>query len=105
MLRRYAEWRLGSNRYLDRMDPSLVALHPQCGELLGQWRLDGPYLSIRHLALDPRAQRLGIALQAQHPAPEDRWRAPVLAVFDSHARWSHRLPLPEACAVAVGKGQ
>ena len=136
-----------SKRQLDRMDPSLVALHPQSGERLGQWRLDDPYLSIRHLAWDPRAQRLGIALQAEHPAPEDRWRAPVLAVwdgqrltptseppdlrgyggavaaapvggfligcpranvvavFDSQARWSHQLPLPEACAVAASESE
>lgn len=87
------------------MAPSLVALHPQCGELLGQWRLDDTYLSIRQLAREPRAQRLGIDLQAERPAPEDRLRAPVLAVFDSQARWSHQLPLPEACAVAVGDDQ
>ena len=67
---------------LDRMDASLVALSPITGELLGQWRLTDPFLSIRHLAWDATAQRLGIALQAEHPAPQDRWRAPVLAVWD-----------------------
>jgi uncharacterized protein len=71
-----------SKRQLERMDPSLVALDPRTGELLGQWRLDDHWLSIRHLAWDAHAKRLGIALQAEHPVPEDRWRAPVLAVWD-----------------------
>jgi hypothetical protein len=136
-----------SKRHLDRMDASLVALSPKDGERLGQWRLADPYLSIRHLAWDSRYKRLGIALQAEHPAPEERWRAPVLAVwdgerliptaepsdlrgyggavaaspgggfligcpranvvaaFDSQARWSHNLALPDACAVAVSADQ
>ena len=64
------------------MDASLVALSPAIGELLGQWRLSDPYLSIRHLAWDATARRLGIALQAEHPEPPDRWRAPVLAVWN-----------------------
>jgi hypothetical protein len=64
------------------MDASLVALNPKTGALLGQWRLADPFLSIRHLAWDASTQRLGIALQAEHPATEDRWRAPVLAVWD-----------------------
>jgi uncharacterized protein len=65
-----------------RMDASLVALHPRTGARLGQWRLADPYLSVRHLAWDARNQRLGIALQAEHPSPDDRWRAPVLAIWD-----------------------
>ena len=71
-----------SKRHLDRMDASLVALNPKTGALLGQWRLTDPFLSIRHLAWDANTQRLGIALQAEHPTEEDRWRAPVLAVWD-----------------------
>lgn len=132
-----------SKHHLERMDASLVALNPDNGALLGQWRLPDPFLSIRHLAWDARHQRLGMALQAEHPAAEDRARAPVLAlwdgdgiatapeppdlqgyggavvarpgggflvscprahvlaVFDSQARWSHSLPLLEACAVAA----
>jgi hypothetical protein len=65
-----------------RMDASLVALHPGTGELLGQWRLADPYLSIRHLAFDMHAGRLGIALQAEHPDVQARHTAPVLAVWD-----------------------
>lgn len=71
-----------SKRHLDRMDSSLVALHPDSGNLLGQWRLADPYLSIRHLAWDASTKRLGIALQAEHPSQPERWHAPVLAVWD-----------------------
>lgn len=71
-----------SKRALGRMDASLVALHPDTGALLGQWRLDDPYLSIRHLAFDHTAGVLGIALQAEHPRPDDKAAAPVLAVWD-----------------------
>jgi hypothetical protein len=71
-----------SKRQRGHMDASLVALSPATGELLGQWRLADSYLSIRHLAWDATAQRLGIALQAEHPDPRNRWLAPVLAVWD-----------------------
>lgn len=71
-----------SKRALGRMDASLVALDPGSGALLGQWRLDDPYLSIRHLAFDPVSGTLGIALQAEHPTPADKAAAPVLAVWD-----------------------
>jgi uncharacterized protein len=77
-----------SKRQIERMDPSLVAVDPASGKLLGQWRLDDPHLSIRHLAWDTHAKRLGIALQAEHPAPEDRWRAPVLAEWDGARLWT-----------------
>lgn len=65
-----------------RMDSSLTALHPETGEVLGQWRLSDPYLSIRHLAFDARSGRLGIALQAEHPDAAQKQAAPVLAVWD-----------------------
>ncbi|MEZ5704889.1 MAG: DUF1513 domain-containing protein [Burkholderiaceae bacterium] len=71
-----------SKRALDRMDASLVALHPRSGALLGQWRLPDAFLSIRHLAWDPVSRTLGIALQAEHPDPVARQTAPVLAVWD-----------------------
>lgn len=70
---------------LDRMDASLVALHPGTGERLGQWRLADPWLSIRHLAWDPHSRCLGVALQAEHPDPTSRAAAPVLAVWDGQA--------------------
>jgi len=71
-----------AKRALDRMDASLVALSPQTGALLGQWRLDDPWLSIRHLAWDPVTRTVGIALQAEHPDKAARVAAPVLAVWD-----------------------
>jgi len=71
-----------SKRALGRMDASLVALHPANGELLGQWRLSDPYLSIRHLAWDTASQTLGIALQAEHPDKATAASAPVLAVWN-----------------------
>lgn len=70
---------------LDRMDSSLVRLRGGHGELLGQWRLADPRLSMRHLAWTQPALRgtevLGIALQAEHAAADERARAPVLARF------------------------
>ncbi len=68
-----------------RMESSLAALHSETGEVLGQWRLSDPYLSIRHLAFDARSGRLGIALQAEHPDAAQRQAAPVLAVWDGRA--------------------
>lgn len=65
---------------LERMDSSLVRIDAATGELLGQWRLDDRRLSLRHLAWN--ADRLGIALQAEHDAPEAKTAAPVLAVFN-----------------------
>ncbi len=71
-----------SKRLQGRMDASLVALDPRDGALLGQWRLDDPFLSIRHLAWDPVSRTVGIALQAEHPDVDARRRAPVLAVWN-----------------------
>ena len=71
-----------AKRALGRMDASLVAMNPQTGALLGQWRLDDPWLSIRHLAWDPVTRTVGIALQAEHPDKAAQAAAPVLAVWD-----------------------
>lgn len=71
-----------SKRALDRMDASLVALSPHDGARLGQWRLDDPFLSIRHLAWDPVSRTVGIALQAEHPEADAKRRAPVIAVWN-----------------------
>jgi uncharacterized protein len=67
---------------LATMDSSLVRLDAVTGERLGQWRLDDPRLSLRHLAWDACGDLLGIALQAEHDDPEARADAPVLALFD-----------------------
>ncbi|WP_423460135.1 DUF1513 domain-containing protein [Ottowia sp. VDI28] len=71
-----------TKKRLNEMDASLVVMDPAKGHLLGQWRLPDSYLSIRHLAWDPRHRRLGIALQAEHPLADERHAAPVLAVWD-----------------------
>ncbi|MFO6418931.1 DUF1513 domain-containing protein [Hylemonella sp. W303a] len=86
-----------------RMDASLVALHPGTGELLGQWRLADPYLSIRHLAFDTHSGRLGIALQAEHPDPLVRQAAPVLAVWDGREVRPAE-PLPQGQPALQGYG-
>ncbi|WP_230681657.1 DUF1513 domain-containing protein [Paracidovorax cattleyae] len=72
-------------RALDTMDSSIVRLHGGTGETLGQWRLGDRRLSLRHLAWNPRADVLGIALQAEHDGPDARTAAPVLALFDGKA--------------------
>ncbi|MCK6424045.1 MAG: DUF1513 domain-containing protein [Burkholderiaceae bacterium] len=90
----------GRKVQLDRMDPSLLRLDPASGTLLGQWRLDDPRLSLRHLAWSQDAQgrtRLGVALQAEHDDPALRRRAPALAVWEGE-----RLQLPNADAQAGG---
>lgn len=74
-----------SKRALGRMEASLVALHPGTGALLGQWKLEDPFLSIRHLAVDRVTGTLGIALQAEHPTPDAKAMAPVLAVWDGRS--------------------
>ena len=86
---------------LDRMDSSLVRLDARSGRASGHWRLDDPRLSLRHLAWStgPTSEmaRLGIALQAEHDAPERRRGAPVLAVWERG-----ELGLPEQGADGAG---
>jgi hypothetical protein len=80
------------------MAPSLVRLDTATGQVLGQWTLPDPHLSMRHLALtsgpDPL---LGVALQAEHDSAAERHAAPVLAVCDGT-----RLHLPVQDASAGG---
>jgi len=86
---------------LDRMDASLVRLDAGTGKATGHWRLDDPRLSLRHLAWSAGPSgamaRLGVALQAEHDAPEQRRAAPVLAVLEDE-----RLTIPVATSEAVG---
>lgn len=66
-----------------RMDPSLVRIDPANGLIEGQWRLDDPQLSLRHIAwsaADPAL--LGIGLQAEHANAMQRRDAPVLALWN-----------------------
>lgn len=86
---------------LHRMAPSLVRLDAAGGRLLGQWRLDDPRLSLRHLAWNRAPAHgdalLGIALQAEHDDAAARAAAPILAVFDGE-----RLAVPTRANDGIG---
>lgn len=86
---------------LHRMEPSLVRLDAASGRLLGQWRLDDPRLSLRHLAWnrtpDKGGALLGIAIQAEHDEAAARAAAPILAVFDGE-----RLAVPTRANDGIG---
>ncbi|HEX4843402.1 MAG TPA: DUF1513 domain-containing protein [Limnobacter sp.] len=68
---------------LDAMDSSLVAMHPHTGEVLSQWTVPDPRLSLRHLALHQPSNTVGIAMQAQHRDEAQRHAAPLLALLDA----------------------
>jgi len=72
--------------HLEDMDASLVHLEANGGQLMGQWRLPDPRLSLRHLAWHrsrgPAGRCLGIALQAEHVDAVARTAAPLLALFE-----------------------
>lgn len=74
-----------TKRDLHTMDSSLVLLHGESGEPLGQWRLPDQRLSLRHLAWNAQRTVLGIALQAEHDGAADKAAAPILALFDGQA--------------------
>jgi uncharacterized protein len=84
--------------HLERMASSLVRLDAASGELLGQWRLADPRLSLRHLAWGGQRDRraLGVALQAEHDDEQARATAPVLALFDGRGLHSARVAVPLA---------
>jgi len=77
---------------LQRMDSSLVRLDGRSGSVLGQWKLDDPRLSLRHIAWSRSPadgkNRLGIAMQAEHDDAARRNAAPILAVFDGDSLWT-----------------
>jgi len=78
-------------RDLHRMDSSIVRLDAATGELQGQWRLEDPRLSLRHLAWN--GTLLGIALQAEHDDAAAKAKAPILALFDGQALRTVEAPL------------
>lgn len=85
---------------LDRMRPSLARIDPGTGEVLAQWRLADPRLSLRHLAWSRQADGpalLGVGLQAEHDEPSRVRDAPVLALCDGRD-----LTLPTHDAQAAG---
>jgi hypothetical protein len=70
---------------IEHMDSSLVRIDARDGQIRGQWRLNDPRLSLRHLAWESRdgaRGRLAVALQAEHGNARSKARAPVLAMFD-----------------------
>ncbi len=79
---------------MQRMDSSIVRIDGKNGELLGQWRLDDPRLSLRHLAWN--GEQLGIALQAEHDDAETKANAPLLALFDGISLRAVAAPTPLA---------
>ena len=88
----------GEKRDLHLMAPSLVRLNPANGELLGQWRLADPRLSISPLAWSTGDQTLlGVALQAEHDDVDQRRAAPALALWDGK-----ELRIPTRAATAGG---
>ena len=86
-------------RELDRMESSLARIDTGSGELLGQWRLQDPRLSLRHMAWSRGTGKplLGIGIQAEHDSPSMRSEAPVLATWDGAS-----LVVPSYAAAAAG---
>ncbi len=64
------------------MDSKLTRLDPCTGQVLQQYRLGDPWLSLRHLAAAPDG-RIAVALQAEHPDSRARATAPALALLHS----------------------
>lgn len=86
---------------LTHMQSSLARLDGQSGKLLGQWQLDDPRLSLRHLAWNRSGSEqdalLGIAMLAEHEDAATRAQAPVLALFDGE-----KLSLPSSQGDGIG---
>ena len=80
---------------LNRMDASLVKLNASTGELVTQWRLEDPFLSLRHMARAPDGT-LAIALQAEHPDKLIQQQAPIMALLTAAGLRTVQAPLSEA---------
>ncbi len=87
-----------AKRDLDRMDSSIVRLDTVTGALRGQWRLEDPRLSLRHLAWNQGTVGpvLGIALQAEHDDAAARDGAATFALFDG--KRLRTVPAPRSLA-------
>lgn len=62
------------------MDASLARIDPATGRILALWRVDDPYLSLRHIARAPDGT-IAVAMQAEHADAQARQRAPLLALL------------------------
>lgn len=86
----------------DQMDASLARLDPASGRLIDVWRVDDPYLSLRHLARAPDGT-VAVAMQAEHADPAARRKAPLLALLatqqDAAAASLRCIALPEPVAL------
>jgi uncharacterized protein len=77
----------------DRMDASLARLDLVAGEVRQIWRVDDPFLSLRHLARSPEGT-VAVALQAEHAQPQARAQAPLLALLDAGEKALRCIALP-----------
>lgn len=82
----------------DSMDASLARIDPATGRQLGLWRVDDPYLSLRHLAMAPDGT-VAVAMQAEHAQAADRRRAPLLALLDAGSQQLRTIALPDGVAL------
>lgn len=77
------------------MAPNLTRLSVQSGEVLAQFRLPDPLLSLRHLAIAPDGT-IAVGLQAEHADPLARQAAPALALLTAQrfqtAQWRDGVP-------------
>lgn len=81
------------------MDSNLTRLAPGTGQVLQQYRLSDPWLSLRHLAAAPDG-RIAVALQAEHPDRNARATAPALALLHHDAL--HAVAWPADTGAPVG---
>ncbi|WP_394788115.1 DUF1513 domain-containing protein [Rhodoferax sp.] len=79
-----------------QMDSSLARLDPTTGEQRQAWRVNDPFLSLRHLA---RAadDTIAVAMQAEHADAAARRTAPLLALLDKSGL--RTVALPDALAL------
>jgi hypothetical protein len=75
---------------LGHMDSNLTRLDPRTGAVLARYRLQDPFLSLRHLSRAPDGT-VGVALQAEHPQAPERATAPALALLDGNGL--HAVPI------------
>ena len=80
-----------TQRNLGRMDSNVARLDAQTGTLRQDWRVDDPFLSLRHLARAPNGV-VAVAMQAEHTDAATRNAAPLLALLEGDSLRSIALP-------------